>query len=958
MRNKKLSKSFADAMSAPLGSTDREYVKSTLSCMKKVSGLKNDAQGGPTLGGSFAPTLGTSSQPTLGTSSQPTISNYNNMLVFPAAPKFKTKVTPGAGTNNALSGSLPQNQYFIGPVKPTSPYGVDAPDYGIVGNALQPTAKLPINFAAGVTNLFNMKPTPKKVPEIDYEAEARKHPVNPGPLDVLKNIFSPDDLTDTANKLPYQYGIIPRAIGAVGRNVVPGTIRGLAAIGGTVLGGAQFATQNTIRGAADLWGTLIGRDPNTPDVFAPYIAPQDTFGAGILSDAISPLFKPSNSNLASTVQNAVNNTTPPVTPPVTPPAGTPPQGTPSSGIPPTGKSWLQQAYGTGASETKPIFFLGQAINATFSTVKTAMASQESGGSYSAVNPDSKALGKYQFMADLDKNGNSNLGYAGLHPTQQDVDNLKNEIYTGDVKKFLESPELQEKAYDAMTSDLYTKYDGDLPKILAAYYGGAGAAEVVGTEAGNKSQGKYPTVNQYVEQVMEKINLGLADSTNSGNLGYSSSNLTGAPGSGPYAYGSALARASLGGKTKIQVATDNYNEYLKSIEPLELELSNMKAGATNFVPTLTAYMQGKDQYSKALDSMIQTAKDSLLSVDMSDPASAREYNNNMNYLTTLKARQNGRYGNYLNSAVADYEADLTKMQNKVNNFKTNATNIMNQKNAIAVSTYDNAMALGAEAWTAMDNAPTKLYNQQLLQLQTIELNKKILGSINGSTTDPDYPKNLSEALKKISIDNGVNGIGTGTLDTTKIGADGLLGLYLQDEYAGIKTESTSEAIRTVLANTLQASSNDPKKVAEIRKMIEILRNSATRYDDEASVAKITRWADYLSIGLQTPISQALSGYIKENLTEIKSAAKDLVSEGGFFSSRKAGIQDKAGWMKDHSSLDSDFLENLYDTINKNVGQGTEYTADPMGYINKIFSGKTDQDNADNLASRMSLIKSTG
>ena len=46
MSNKKLSGSFRDAMSSPIGSTKRDQARSTFSIMKKIGGL-NDGRGGP-----------------------------------------------------------------------------------------------------------------------------------------------------------------------------------------------------------------------------------------------------------------------------------------------------------------------------------------------------------------------------------------------------------------------------------------------------------------------------------------------------------------------------------------------------------------------------------------------------------------------------------------------------------------------------------------------------------------------------------------------------------------------------------------------------------------------------------------------------------------------------------------------------------------------------------------------
>ena len=94
MMNPKLSRTFKDAMSAPIGSTKREHVKSILSIMKKVGGLKNDGMGGPIpMGMPPAP------------APMPETPNYGNMIIFPAAPKLKAKAQPAAPTPQKVKSS-------------------------------------------------------------------------------------------------------------------------------------------------------------------------------------------------------------------------------------------------------------------------------------------------------------------------------------------------------------------------------------------------------------------------------------------------------------------------------------------------------------------------------------------------------------------------------------------------------------------------------------------------------------------------------------------------------------------------------------------------------------------------------------------------------------------------------------------------------------------------------------
>jgi hypothetical protein len=146
------------------------------------------------------------------------------------------------------------------------------------------------------------------------------------------------------------------------------------------------------------------------------------------------------------------------------------------------------------------------VPVTTMTLANALVSQESGGSYTTVNKDSGALGKYQIMP--------------MHLTEIGLSND-----AAGRQKFLNSPDLQDKLYNQIITGLQAKYGDNTDKILAAYYGGDGAAAIVGTPAADAPQGNYPSINDYVNQVKAKMN---ANQTAPGTVGSPDIN-TSAPG---------------------------------------------------------------------------------------------------------------------------------------------------------------------------------------------------------------------------------------------------------------------------------------------------------------------------------------------------------------------------------------------------------------------------------------------
>lgn len=857
MGNPKLSKQFREAMSAPIGSTKREQIKSTLSIMQKVKGLNHDGKGGPF--DSMAPASG---------SVLATPPNFGNMMIFPAAPSLKKQVAPAPAPAPA-----PTKNTFDLKLSPIPAYG--KPLTGNIGDSTN-------NSFSGIQSY-----TPSSGNQYGINFKAKEPaPVKTGLVQgsgapVYSNITSAVKTTTPTPNAPAPKSGTPESLKAY-----------------------QTYLNNLNKGKSG-WVDL-----KVDGIWGPKTEAAQTFGLTPGTNVTTP----------TPVNNPVNNTA-------------------YSGP----KTNIQQAYDIANNKTQPLRLFGRTSNGTLDMLKTALASQESGGNYNTPDSPAGAMGKYQLMPE-------NLHYAGLTDTPENR------------AKFRASPELQEKAYSAMISALYTKYDGDLSKILAAYYGGGLGASNVGTDDGNL-QGKYvydkinkrytneltgfPSVNEYVDQVMQKMdNVDFASTTgdemSGGSSGIASAQSYIDAGKGSYAYGSDLAKSEFGGKNLTQVIMDNTEAYRKSLEPLEVQLSNLRAESENFVPTLTAYIEGADKYSKAIDSMIKDVEGDLSTKNMADPFVASQYNNQIRYLYTLKNRQNGRYGNYLNSAVADYEADVTKMQSNYDTFKSSAIELLDNQNALDQTTYNDIMTRGEAVYAELENAPIRAKNMQILD-QQLGLNNlsTIENGVAGATIlNVDLLKDQQTWEKQLSVDNGASDPQNGSLNMNQVGTEGLIGLYSKNYIMNSDQRALTAALKTVLATTLQKSGNDPKKIAEIKKLIDDLRNSG--YEESGT------WADALDASVAPAATKSLSVFILSNISEIKSAAKDLV-KGGLFG--KPGIQDKEKWMKNHSSLGADFLESLFNTVNTNIGQGTAYADNPISYINQLFSGQTDEENANNLAARI-------
>lgn len=118
----------------------------------------------------------------------------------------------------------------------------------------------------------------------------------------------------------------------------------------------------------------------------------------------------------------------------------------------------------------------------------AITGQESGGNYNARNGSSGAMGRYQIMP-----GNIQGSGKGW-----DYEALGRDISTS---QFMSNPKLQDAIARYKLQQYYKKWG---PRGAAiAWYAGPGA---VGRVGGNKSQGAYPTINQYANSVLKRMGL--------------------------------------------------------------------------------------------------------------------------------------------------------------------------------------------------------------------------------------------------------------------------------------------------------------------------------------------------------------------------------------------------------------------------------------------------------------------
>ena len=409
----------------------------------------------------------------------------------------------------------------------------------------------------------------------------------------------------------------------------------------------------------------------------------------------------------------------------------------------------------------------------------------------------------------------------------------------------------------------------------------------------------------------------------------------AEGTGAGLFAKGITDEKFGGSLEQYI--NNLDQKLKTdfnLDNLETELSNLKAQKQNLIPTLTQYVNGKDQYLKSINQMIENTEKELMKTDISDPREAAAYTNHLNYLYTLQGRQTQRYGNFLESAVADYNADLERTESNYTNVFNRYNTAITRQSGIAQNEYNTLYQTMADLYTSLDEAPTKRLNLEILQQQKTLNNIKIIEAAEGNNSSTlDYGK-VQEYAKSIADKDG-------NLSPEALGADGLAGHLMAagDKNAMIK------AINTAMATSLspkEGGAGETDRVSQAFKFKKLI-------DDLASVPGGETYAAKMYPTFNQNANDLVSNYVLGNIDSIKSATKDLVTESKpwFSKNKKPGLEDKETWKESYSDLDSNLLDSLYNLTNNIFAADDSYKSNPDKYLTDLLSGTKDEDTAKNI-----------
>lgn len=349
------------------------------------------------------------------------------------------------------------------------------------------------------------------------------------------------------------------------------------------------------------------------------------------------------------------------------------------------------AYSGGASNVSNT---GSSSGTGLDAFTAGLVSTESGGNYQAIgkvissgeNAGYAALGKYQIMPNL------HFATIGLDANNE-----------ADVQKFLNTPELQDTLYAKIIADLSSQYGGDMGKVAAAYFGGARAAQDYGTSAGDSWGDGNLSINQYVNSVLGRNASSAVASGMSSPLTFAYDQIRKEKGMG-------LAEAEAENKRTIWADL--------GLDTSKVAIEKMQQEFAALPKDMTDYITARDTYIKDTDKAIADYMADIAKKDMSNPADVRKAQSHLNYLYTLRGRQNQTYMGYLNDAVTNHETKLNNMITDYNSKLAIGEERLASENAIDREEYNNMLTSYSELYSSIKAAPLEALQMQAYKTQVL------------------------------------------------------------------------------------------------------------------------------------------------------------------------------------------------------------------------------------------------
>lgn len=336
-----------------------------------------------------------------------------------------------------------------------------------------------------------------------------------------------------------------------------------------------------------------------------------------------------------------------------------------------------------------------------------------------------------------------------------------------------------------------------------------------------------------------------------------------------------------------------------LDSLLKQKTQLASETKNFTQDMADYISGKDQMMGQINKMIDAAESKI--TDTQSPESAKAMSSYLNYLYTLKGRQNKNYTDYLNQAI-------TYQNDQVAKVGTEYTNMLNAYNTDFKTQSDLKTADYNQWYTVLTDMYNKLDGALGSQLDIQGKQAAIDQTYAGMAIDAANAQAKNNSVQWTK-DFQNSGLTTKILSTDTQTKDQLLPWV---DLASVMARATEQwynpqavidSFQQGANNSITASAGDMSNLNQtMYNITNILKNlnSTTQGQYKDIINQIVQ-------GMWSTIGAQLSSYVSSNSAPIVNAVKDLNN------SRNKTATD---FSKNHSDLDPVIAQQLFNYYKAN------------------------------------------
>jgi len=173
-----------------------------------------------------------------------------------------------------------------------------------------------------------------------------------------------------------------------------------------------------------------------------------------------------------------------------------------------------------------------------------------------------------------------------------------------------------------------------------------------------------------------------------------------------------------------------------LEQLSSNLSSLQNRGITIEDDLKGYMTTRDKYIEKLDGMIDSAKTSVVNMDMANPYVAQRMGNYMNYLYLMKGRQQKRYTDMLNSSIDYHNQELSVAKSAYDNAYSRFTNELKTKTEVTKEDYNRLKTMLEEMYENVSGREDTELKKQKLREEVLQASYQTVVDAAEASLGPD------------------------------------------------------------------------------------------------------------------------------------------------------------------------------------------------------------------------------